>query len=49
MAVNQKDPMKGVFNMNKDGQSKALDLKRLDFLKLNYQQNIDRLTKEMLD
>lgn len=35
--------------MNREGQSKALDLKRLDFLKLNYQQNIERLTKEMLD
>ncbi len=49
MVVSQKDPMQGVFNVNSNGQSKALDSKKLDFLKLNYQQNIDRLTKEMLD
>ena len=24
-------------------------MRKLDFLKLNYQQNIDRMTKEMLD
>ncbi len=42
--------MHGVFSLNQEGrEGKALDLRRLDFLKLNYQQNIDRLTKEMLD
>ena len=28
---------------------KVLDVRKLDFLKLNYRQEIDRLTKEVLD
>ena len=49
MLDQERDPMVGVFNKKQAGQGKALDMKRLDFLKLNYQQNIDRMTKEMLD
>ena len=28
---------------------RVLDVRKLDFLKLNYRQEIDRMTKEMLD
>lgn len=55
---NQKDPLVGVFNnrpMKSDlyGQSgggqAVLDVHKLDFLKLNYKQQIDRMTQDMLE
>lgn len=38
-----------IFGQSAGQTERVLDVRKLDFLKLNYRQEIDRLTKEMID
>lgn len=47
----ERDPMTGVFGGSSIGEQGGgqLNTRKLDFLKLNYKQSIDKMTQDLID